>query len=71
MDSNFGPSSCSCLLDDLSWGCVLGPLEVNIHTVEMPSKAGIWGGLFWPPVNLLKRTQSFLFQRHRWCHRSN
>lgn len=36
--------------------CVLGPLEVNVHTSERPSQAGIKGGLFWPLMNLLERT---------------
>lgn len=43
-DSILGPPSCPCSLDDLSWSCVLGPWEVNIHTLEMPLQAGIGGG---------------------------
>lgn len=33
-----------------------GVLEINIHTLEMPSKAGFGGDLFWPPMNLLEVT---------------
>ena len=41
---------------------VLGPLEINTHTLEIPAKAG-WGvggggghSLLWPPMYLLEIT---------------
>lgn len=37
---------------------VPAPLEMNIHTLEMPTKAGMRRGLFWPPMNLLEMTVS-------------
>lgn len=51
-DSIFGPPFCSCLNDDLSWLLILGHLEVNIHALEMPSRACF--GL--PCMNLLEIT---------------
>lgn len=51
-------SSCSCLVHAFSWDYILWALWRLIHitTLEMPAKAGIEGGLLWPPVNLLEIT---------------
>lgn len=35
--------------------CVPSPLEINIHTLEMPTKARMQGALLRPSVNLLKK----------------